>query len=218
MNAMKAKPLSHSVTGLLLPALLSLGVSSAQAQDAVDVDKLFKEGVFQREQGNVFTAIEALETVLSNQPSLHRARLELAVAYFRALNYEQAAQQAQKVLDDPKTPENVRIAVLAFQAQVKRDQAALVAKKHTWEPSVSLGLLYDNNVNAGPDATILPGGFALDPTASPRSDTAAVGEVGITHTYNSPGVCALGKRPRVSSGNRAPTFTTRPISASKTST
>jgi hypothetical protein len=193
MSALKAKQYRHAFTRLLLPALLSLGYSSVQAQEAVDVDKLFKEGVFQREQGNVFTAIEALETVLSNQPSLHRARLELAVAYFRALNFEQAQQQAQKVLDDPKTPENVRIAVLAFQAQIKRDQAALVAQKHTWEPSVSLGLLYDNNVNAGPDSTILPGGLVLGAGATPRSDTAAVAEVGITHTYNSPDVMRLGE-------------------------
>ncbi len=59
MSALKAKH-RHSFTRLLLPTLLSLGFSSSQAQEAVDVEKLFKEGVFQREQGNVFTAIEAL--------------------------------------------------------------------------------------------------------------------------------------------------------------
>lgn len=193
MNVMKAKQHRTSVTRLLLPVLLSLGFSSVQAQESVDVDKLFKEGIFQREQGNVFTAIEALETVLSNQPTLHRARLELAVAYFRALNYEQAAQQAQKVLDDPKTPDNVRIAVLAFQAQIKRDQAALVAQKHTWEPSVSLGFIYDSNINVGPDSSILPGGFILDTTSLPRSAEGFVAQAGIAHTYNSPNIMRFGE-------------------------
>ncbi|MEW6514167.1 MAG: hypothetical protein AB1443_09210 [Pseudomonadota bacterium] len=193
MSAQKTKH-CHALTQLLLPALLSLGFSSAQAQEAVDVEKLFKEGVYQREQGNVFTSIEALETVLSNQPSLHRARLELAVAYFRALNYEQAAQQAQKVLDDPKTPENVRLAVLAFQAQIKRDQAAVVAQRHTWEPSVSVGLMYDDNVNVGPSSAIIPGtSLVLTPGSLPRSDEAGVFQAGIAHTYNSPTVMRLGE-------------------------
>lgn len=193
MSAQKTKH-RHALTQLLLPALLSLGFSSAQAQEAVDVEKLFKEGVFQREQGNVFTSIEALETVLSNQPSLHRARLELAVAYFRALNYEQAAQQAQKVLDDPKTPENVRLAVLAFQAQIKRDQAAVAAQRHTWEPSVSAGLIYDSNVNVGPSSATIPGTtLVLTPGSLPRSDEAGVFQAGIAHTYNSPTVMRFGE-------------------------
>ena len=105
MNAHKAE-----TTGSLKLTCLSLmlalaGLSSATAQEAVDTEKLFKEGIFLREQGQVFSSIEALETVLSNNPALNRARLELAVAYYRALNYDQANQQAQKVLDDPKTPE-----------------------------------------------------------------------------------------------------------------
>lgn len=195
MDVMKAQRHRIFVKSLLLPALLSIGFSSVQAQEAVDVDKLFKEGIFQREQGNVFTSIEALETVLSNQPSLHRARLELALAYFRALNYEQAQQQAQRVLDDPKTPDNVRVAVLAFMAQIKRDQTALLANRHTWEPSVSAGLLYDSNVNVGPGSTILPGGSVLLSSVLPRSDEAAVVQAGISHTYNSPDTMRLGETP-----------------------
>ncbi|MBA3033949.1 MAG: hypothetical protein KKF85_09325 [Gammaproteobacteria bacterium] len=188
------KTVRQAFTRLAIPALLAVGLSPAVAQETVDVEKLFKEGIFQREQGNVFTSIEALETVLSNQPSLHRARLELAVAYFRAMNYEQAQQQAQRVLDDPKTPENVRLAVLAFMAQIKRDQAVLLAKRHTWEPSVSLGLMYDSNVNVGPSSATIPGTlFVLDPGSLPRSDEAGVVQAGIAHTYNSPTVMRLGE-------------------------
>lgn len=189
MSLQKTKPLAGLILGA---ALAAAGFAPAHAQEA-DMNLLFKEGVFQREQGNVFTSIEALETVLSNQPSLHRARLELAVAYFRALNYEQAAQQAQKVLDDPKTPENVRLAVTAFLAQVKRDQAALLATRHTWTPSVSVGLMYDSNVNAGPSSSLLPGGFTLTPDANPRSAEAGILEAGITHTYNSPNIMRFGE-------------------------
>ena len=179
-------------TGLLtVPALIA--ASSVWAQEAVDVEKLFKEGVFLREQGRIFSSIEALETVLSNNPSLHRARLELAVAYFRALDYAQAAQQAQKVLDDPKTPDNVKLAIWAFMAEIKQKQAALVDKTHTWEPSVSVGLLYDSNVNVGPSATTLPGGLVLALGSQPIDDWAAVLQAGISHTYSSPNIMRIGE-------------------------
>jgi len=177
-------------------ALCMTGISAFAADtdaDSVDVEKLFKEGVYQREQGNLFTSIEALQTVLSNQPALHRARLELAVSYYRTLNFEAAKQQAQTVLDDPKTPPNVRIAVLAFMAQVKKDEEAMLAQRQVWTPSVSLGLLYDTNVNAGPSSDVLPGGLVLAPGSRPKDDTAAVLQAGVSHRYNSPTVMRIGE-------------------------
>ncbi|MBS1130859.1 MAG: hypothetical protein H6R16_1861 [Proteobacteria bacterium] len=193
MNAPKAETTGSLKLTCLSVMLALAGLSSATAQEAVDTDKLFKEGIFLREQGQVFSSIEALETVLSNNPALNRARLELAVAYYRALNYDQANQQAQKVLDDPKTPENVRLAVLAFLAQIKRDQVALVAKPHTFEGSISLGAQYDSNVNVGPGGAILPGGLVLAPSSVPKHDWASVIQAGATHTYNSPSVVRLGE-------------------------
>jgi len=181
----------------MLVGLVAMGLSSAGswAADAAQTEqeKLFKEGVYQREQGNLFTSIEALQTVLSNQPALHRARLELAVSYYRTLNFEEARKQAQVVLDDPKTPDNVRLAVLAFLAQVKKDEEAMFAQRQVWERSVSLGLLYDTNVNAGPSSDVLPGGLVLAPGSKPRIDTAAVLQAGLTHRYNSPTVMRIGE-------------------------
>lgn len=193
MNALKAETTGSLKLTCLSVMLALAGLNSATAQEAVDTDKLFKEGIFLREQGQVFSSIEAFETVLSNNPALNRARLELAVAYYRALNYDQANQQAQKVLDDPKTPENVRLAVLAFLAQIKRDQVALAAKPHTFEGSISVGGQYDSNVNVGPGGAILPGGLILDPGSVPKHDWATVVQAGATHTYNSPSVVRLGE-------------------------
>lgn len=177
-----------------LPLVLAMaGITPTVAQEAVDNDKLFKEGVFLREQGQTFSAIEALETVLSNNPSLNRARLELAVTYFRAMNYEQAKLQAQQVLDNPNTPENVRLAVEAFLAEIKRDHVALLASRNTWEFNGSLGGQYDTNVNVGPGGATLPGGLVLAPGSTPRHDWAAVLQAGATHTYNSPTVMRIGE-------------------------
>lgn len=195
MNAAKLVTVSLFTRTAVTALILAAGMSQAAAQESVDSEKLFKEGIFLREQGQVFSSIEAFETVLSNNPALHRARLELAVAYYRAMDYSQAAKQAQKVLDDPKTPENVRLAVLTFLAQIKRDEVSLTAKPHTWEPSISLGALYDTNVNVGPSGTTLPGGLVLAPGSKPKEDWAGVLQAGLTHTYNSPLVLRMGETP-----------------------
>ena len=42
--------------------------------------------VYAAQNGQPYTAIETLETLLSGNPTLNRARLELAVAYYRTLD------------------------------------------------------------------------------------------------------------------------------------
>ena len=179
-------------------ALLLAGAGAAQvayaAEDDATETNLFKEGVYQREQGNLFTSIEALQTVLSNAPTLNRARLELAVAYYRTLNFEKAKQEAQVVLDDPKTPENVRISVLAFLAQVKKDEEAYFSKRNVWEPSIAIGLIHDSNANYGPSSDILPGGLTLAPGARSTSDQAYELTAGILHRYQSPTPVKIGEK------------------------
>lgn len=49
-------------------------------------------------------ARERLTTLLSTNPSLSRARLELARAWYLSGNYQQARQETEQVLDDPNTP------------------------------------------------------------------------------------------------------------------
>lgn len=185
----------------MLVALASLGLGSAGswAADAeqTEQDKLFKEGMYQREQGNLYTAIEAFQTVLSNQPSLNRVRLELAVAYYRTLNFAEAKAQAQTVLNDPKTPENVRLGVLAFLAQLKKDEEAFLAQRNVWQPSVSAGLLYDSNVNAGPTSGVIEtsiGPLTLTDASRAVSDSAAVLQAGLSHRYQSPDPIKIGEK------------------------
>lgn len=161
-------------------------VSFAANGDKEDVNKLFKEGLYQREQGHLYSAIEAFQTVLSLRPELDRVRLELAVAYYKMLDYEAAREQAEAVLSKPDIPDNVRLSVLAFLAQLKKDQEALLKGK-VWERSLSVGLMHDSNVNAGPASNVVQGGIPLlAPTDLARSDTAAVLSAGISHSYQPP--------------------------------
>ncbi len=175
-----------------LTAMASGSVSFAANGNKEDVGKLFKEGLYQREQGHLHTAIEAFQTVLSLQPELDRVRLELAVAYYKALDYEAAREQAEAVLSKPDIPDNVRLSVLAFLAQLKRDQDAAVKSK-TWERSLSIGLMHDSNVNAGPSSNVVQGGgLLIQQTDLARADTAATLSAGISHSYQSPTPVRIG--------------------------
>ncbi len=174
-----------------LAAMAGGSVSFAANGGKEDVDKLFKEGLYQREQGHLFSAIEDFQTVLSLQPELDRVRLELAVAYYKAQNYAAAKEQAETVLRKPGIPDSVRLSVLAFLAQLKQDQEASLKRK-VWERSFSVGLMHDSNVNAGPPGAIAQAAN-LSPTDAARSDMAATLSAGISHSYQSPTPMRLGE-------------------------
>lgn len=175
------------VFACFLTLLLLFWISpSVQAEEtaaaAVDVEALFLRAMQDRDAGNFKESILGFHSILSSQPLLHRARLELAVAYYKSLQYQESLKQAQKVLDDPDTPPNVRVAVLAFMAQAK-SVAILVGPKSYWNFPVSLGYLHDSNVNVGPSTTVISGLGELDPTSGATTDTAKVITASINHNY-----------------------------------
>jgi len=143
---------------ILVLAITILGVTTVFAQAETDVEKEYKEGLYQREKGNIYKSIEAFNSILSAQPNLHRVRLELAVAYYRAMNFE-ARNNAQQVLDNPKTPQSVKLSINAFMAQLKKDEEKFYTKKTTLEYTAAFGLLHDTNVNAGPTTSTVPVGI-----------------------------------------------------------
>ena len=153
-----------AVRSRVIPAFVALliGLASWQAAAAEPTDGsqdpnqiLFEKGMKALRSDQLFSAIEAFQQILSNAPDLHRARLELAVAYYRALDYDKARKAAEKVLKDPHVPPNVRVSILAFLAQVNEDQKKLdVPSRFT--PFVSVGTMYDSNVNIGPISDIVP--------------------------------------------------------------
>lgn len=183
-----------AVRSRVIPAFVALliGLASWQAAAAEPTDGsqdpnqiLFEKGMKALRSDQLFSAIEAFQQILSNAPDLHRARLELAVAYYRALDYDKARKAAEKVLKDPHVPPNVRVSILAFLAQVNEDQKKLdVPSRFT--PFVSVGTMYDSNVNIGPISDIVPyQGQLLTvlPSSLPKSDTAVVLSAGVVHRY-----------------------------------
>ena len=155
-------------------------MQSAQAEDNPpkdtnltdeDAQVIFDRAMAERDSGKIYTAIERFEYILSRRPSLNRARLELAVSYHRANKYDQALKEFQTVLDNPETPEKVRLAILAYLGQLTRDE--LEPKiEHSFSYYTRVGALYNTNINFAPlrgstDFNIPDGGD----TESPGLDT-----------------------------------------------
>ena len=114
-----------------------------------DAQALFDKALQERDSGKVFSAIEKFEYILSRRPSLNRARLELAVSYHRANQYEDALREFQSVLDNPGTPEKVRLSILAYLGQLKSDQLE-PETEHSFSYYTKAGVLYNSNINFAP--------------------------------------------------------------------
>jgi len=174
---------------------VSAGVAAAPKEDP-EIEAYFEEGMAALEDDRLATAIEKFKNILAIDPSLDRAQLELALAYHRTLRYEEAEKLAQEVLDDPLTPPEVRVTVLAFLAQVKRD-SEIFGQKHQFVPFVMGGIMRDSNVNVGPtNANIRIGDVdqTLTQESLKQADNAYVLNTGIDHLYQSGKRVQLGER------------------------
>lgn len=135
-------------TALISASLIS---HSSVAQETIDPEALFEEAMQYREDGELFSAIEIFETILSNQPELNRARLELAVSYHLTRRYEEARAELTRVLNDPDTPESVKLTITAYLAQLSGDMQAAQQRSRS-SIYLSVGLFSDSNINLGPDS------------------------------------------------------------------
>jgi len=120
---------------------------------AIDPEELFQQAMKYRSDGELFKAIEIFETILSHQPGLNRARLELAISYHLTKRYDDARQQLIRVLNDPETPEKVKISITAYLAQLSIDIKSSPQRSLS-SLYFSFGALSDSNINLSPD---LPG-------------------------------------------------------------
>ncbi len=171
--------------------LLASGVRAAEVGND-ELQARFQEGMAALKEKRLKTAIEAFNSILSVDPGLHRARLELALAYYYALEYEAARKLAQEVLDDPATPSEVRVTVLAFLAQIEADRKRF-QQRHQATPYVSLGLMYDSNVNVGPSSDVIDINGSLF-RGGQIEDTAGVLMAGVDHRFQPGTTFSVGER------------------------
>ena len=181
------------LSGVVLSMMASSVMAAETTDEQFDPEKFFKQGMQEREDGAPYNAIESFQSILSNKPSLHRARLELAVAYMQTLQYQEAEAQAQTVLDDPKTPASVRVSILAFLAQLKKD-AEQLTPQHDHKFNASAGVLHDSNVNVGPGSSVIDlNGTLLTITSRPVDDNALVLSGSYDHSYRTGKALRLGQ-------------------------
>ncbi|MDO9236781.1 MAG: hypothetical protein Q7U28_12230 [Aquabacterium sp.] len=182
-----------SLRAVLAGVGIVCGVLVCAGASAAGVDDQYRQGLYQRETGQPYSAIETLDAVLAANPGLSRVRLELAVAYYRTLNYAKAREHAQRVLDDPKTPDAVRLSVLSFLKTLELEERAAVGGAHKVDVAVSTGLLYDSNVNAGPDTSILGNGLVLSDSSLAKPDWGFLAQASLTHAWLSSAPVRLGE-------------------------
>ena len=184
-----------SMAAAVLVQCLPAGAAAAP-KEKPEIEDYFEEGMAALEDDRLATAIEKFRNILVIDPSLDRARLELALAYHRTLRYEEAERLAQQVLDDPLTPPDVRVTVLAFLAQVKRD-SEIYGQKNQFTPFVMGGFMRDSIVNVGPttaDIRIGDVNQTLTQQSLKQADNAYVLNTGIDHLYQSGKRVQLGER------------------------
>jgi len=179
MNYINLKITSSFILALSINLLITLPATADEARtNPLDIketmsdeqaQKIFELAMKERDSGKIYDAIEKFEYILTRRPSLNRARLELAVSYHRASEFDEASAQFQTVLDNPETPEKVRLAILAYLGQIASDEV-----KPQTESSFSyytkVGALYNTNINFAPlrGTDTIPDG---QDTASPGLDT-----------------------------------------------
>lgn len=183
--------------GLLLgAAAVATWPAQAAPVETPEIESRFQEGMQALEQEKLKSAIDAFQNILDADPGLNRVKLELALSYYRSLNYAEAQQLSQEVLDDPLTPPEVRVTVLAFLAQVKRDSERY-GQKHEFTPYTTFGVMHDSNINVGPaNANIRIGDTAasLSQDSLKQSGNAGVFDGGLSHLYQSGKRVQLGER------------------------
>ena len=130
-------------------ALCIVACGNAVAETSDPIQEQFEEAMESRESGKVYDAIKIFENILATNPYLNRARLELAVAYNEANFYEKAVEQFRIVLDDPETPEAVRLAVLAYLEQLYSDELKPEGSHH-YSQYAKVGAIYNTNINVVP--------------------------------------------------------------------
>lgn len=141
------------------------------ASQVETMDIMFWLATSAMQVGQTKLAIQKFEKMLAIDPSLHRVRLELALAYFTIGRYDQARRELERVRAN-SPPEAVQRNIEKLLAGVKER-----SRKVFCNLRVSQGFLWDDNISSGPDQrelAVLGGTLALDDESRKLRDEATV--------------------------------------------
>ena len=155
------------------------------AEQAETMDVKFWLGICALRAGEIDLAITKFQQMLALDPGLHRVRLELATAYYRAGRYLKARKELNTVLAS-NPPESVK-------KNIERLLSKISEKTGRVYPALRLGvgLQHDSNVSAGPEdeliRTPVGGQIQLRDTQKEVSDWVGVIHMAGRLLYDVPG-------------------------------
>ena len=141
------------------------------AQRVETMDLRFWIGVSAMNMGKTDLAVNKFQSMLAIDPELHRVRLELAATYFRAKRFDKARLELEHVRAASPPP--------AVLENIERLLAAINERTRQlfWNTRLIQGILFDDNVSAGPDErelAVVGGTLTLDDTSKKLADEAWV--------------------------------------------
>ena len=154
-------------------AVLLAGVRAGDA-DPDALDFLHAQVAMQRKDWRA--AITRLRAVLGRDPGLVRVRLDLALAYYRAGEFERSERHFRLALGAQDLPDSVRANALAMLERIRRHKA-----QAGWKYGVSLSVAPDSNINNATDAEKL-GAFTLSRDARRTSGVGLLAGVSAGYT------------------------------------
>ncbi|MDH5765895.1 MAG: hypothetical protein OEZ38_07760, partial [Gammaproteobacteria bacterium] len=149
----------------IIISILSGSPLTVLSDNSPDPEAIFKEAMQLRHDGQILQSIQSFESLLNNQPGLHRVRLELAVAYHMLQRFEEARAQLYQVLNNPKTPDTVKLTISSYLAQLGADEKK-IKQRTTDNLHFAFGVFTDSNVNIAPSDVV-----NLSPGSSERDAT-----------------------------------------------
>jgi hypothetical protein len=195
---------------VLRVALLLVGIAGLATAVASDPFSLYSPAVrdaylqdlwtmarADRTAGRPLDAIELLQAILQQRPDLDRVRLELAFAAYEALDLEESRRQASRLESDPNLAAPLRKSVADLLERIAGKEAWL-EQRHRWTPAAAVGLVYDDNLNAGPVSDLVEIDnelFFVTPDFQPKSDWGVVLRGSLGHRYHFPRTLYLQQRP-----------------------
>jgi tetratricopeptide (TPR) repeat protein len=109
------------------------------------------------EVGDYEAAIGALERILLLSPDQHKVRANLGILYYRLQSYEAGRHHLEQALASGELPEG-----LAERVEYALGEAEKGVSRHDFGGSISFGLRYRDNANAGPrSSVVMARGFSV---------------------------------------------------------
>jgi hypothetical protein len=166
---------------LLIFTISSLSVNSL-AENSFPFDYI-KDDLQAYSDGKVYRSISILKNILIIKPDNHRARLELASAYYHLSLYDLAIEQLNIVISADNMPKNVAKNTHDFLYKIRKSKDDLIEQNKNILLNLKLFVGFDTNANFGPPDKYLDIGILSEQYVA-QQDTLFGAQLELDHQYH----------------------------------